>query len=195
MSSKELLRLPALQNPLLVKTKTIDGPNYIFRYYDSCIMTRWAANHSGTQPHVLKPKIQHLYQDRDRNTLWWRAVTQNLPLKKVVRTTNARRVRKIFSEVLFQQGYDSMGRPLALEKLPGQIPVRHQPIRGTIEIMVQRGAITQEPADMRRELTVLLLRTLKGMKRMRKDHGKDSKATIESISELLGTAAKSGLLF
>ncbi|CRG86179.1 hypothetical protein PISL3812_03182 [Talaromyces islandicus] len=190
MGTESIMRIRALQNPLLLKMKAVGTANYVFHYHDTCIMTKWAAQHTGSQPHPLKPKIQHLYRDRDRNTLWWRAVSHHLPLKKVVRTTVAKRVRKIFTEVLFQQGYDPVGRPLALENLPEQIPVRHQPIRGSIEILVSKSAVTQEPQAMRLELTRLLSRTLRGMEDMKKNHGKKSKAAINAISKLLSTATK-----
>lgn len=180
--------LQKLQNPAVVKMRSAGTPNFHCFYHDTCLMTRWAAEHSGSQPHPLKPKIQHLYQNRDRNTLWWRAISHTIPLKKVVRTTVAKRVRKIFCEVLFQQGYDPYGWPLPRETKPARIPVRYHPISGYMEIMISQGAVTQESADMRRELATLFQRTLRGMEMMRKGHGKKSEAAINDIAQLIRLA-------
>lgn len=183
--STSLSRLP----PPAVKLKSISSRNYIFYYNDTCMMTKFAAQHCGKEPtHVLRPKILHLYQNRDRETLWWRAHAHNLSMKKVVRTSTAKRVRKIFREVLFQQGYDPHGRPLAFEKLPKDIPVRYLPVAGTLDISILPGAVTQQPADMRGELELLFLRASKGMDRMRADREKKGQDVIGAISQILSLA-------
>ncbi|OJJ43092.1 hypothetical protein ASPZODRAFT_136636 [Penicilliopsis zonata CBS 506.65] len=62
----------------------------------------------------LRPKLQHLYDNRDPNTLWWRLATRPiLDRKRVVRSWCSRRIRIAFIRALKNQGYDRDGRKIA----------------------------------------------------------------------------------
>ncbi|KAH8695032.1 hypothetical protein BGW36DRAFT_381968 [Talaromyces proteolyticus] len=146
----------------LPRLRTIRGQDFLFMYHGDNIMTHWAALHSYKYqplPHALKPKTEYLYQNRDPNTLWWRVTTNHLSMKKVVRTGSAKKIRKVFREVLKQQGYDAYGRPLAQEHLPEGARLRSKPLRGTLEIRVEPSAITQRESNMKSQMMGLLSRT------------------------------------
>lgn len=61
----------------------------------------------------VRPKIQHLCDSRDRNTLWWRVSVGDINgQKRVVRSWCARRLRSAFIQELAARGFDKDGRRL-----------------------------------------------------------------------------------
>ncbi|KAL5341466.1 hypothetical protein BJX70DRAFT_358859 [Aspergillus crustosus] len=61
----------------------------------------------------VRPKIEYMCENRDRNALWWRvSMKEIVPFKRVVRSWLARRVRRAFEEELKERDYDAQGSRL-----------------------------------------------------------------------------------
>lgn len=139
------------QSPRQIKITSI---YFDFRYLVYPAMPYWTWLHSymSEPPHVLNPKIRHLYETRDPNTLWWRAVTHHLNLKKVIRNDAANRFREVFCDILRMQGYDSTGRPLPQEKLPKGVARRKRPLTGTLDIIIHEQGAVEYDSNVIKEL-------------------------------------------
>lgn len=108
--------------------------NLLLRYYSKAPIPPVAARYMGSPVHPLAPKIVHLYENRDRNTLLWRVSVSRLThLKRVVRSWCARRARIALEQALKQQGFDRQGLPIHCsscsqqERLTGALDVTLQP--------------------------------------------------------------------
>lgn len=166
-----MITFPSYGAAAMPRFKLVPSPHILFRYHAQPSMTVWAANHSykTEQPQVLKPKVHDFYDKRDPNTLWWRVAAQRLKLKKVVRNHHARRLRKIFREVLYQNGYDENGRPVPQEKLPEGLPLRETPLRGTLDIEPLETVVTEDDTQVRATMS----RLLDGVMRLKEEWPKE----------------------
>ncbi|KAL4793981.1 hypothetical protein BDV19DRAFT_365721 [Aspergillus venezuelensis] len=89
----------------------------------------------------ITPKIRHMCENRDRNTLWWRVTTGNLAnYKRVVRSWCARRARVIFTQQLKAHGYDAEGKKLPKSD-PKSALARSKNLRGTVSIMLNQSSL------------------------------------------------------
>jgi hypothetical protein len=145
-----------------LRTQTTKGQHFSFIYQPAPAINFWAAlrSYKSPVPQVLRPKILHLYENRDPNTLWWRVVPQHLSCKKVVRGACANRLRKAFREALHSKGYDANGRPLSQEMLPEGVKLRPRPLAGTLDIKLHESAITQYDPQILRDLMAVQLNQL-----------------------------------
>ncbi|KAK2761632.1 hypothetical protein FQN54_001460 [Arachnomyces sp. PD_36] len=84
----------------------------------------------------IYPKIAHMYQTRDPNTLWWSVSSIDmLSEKKVVRSWCCRRVREAFREALERKGFDREGRRVVPDADEGTI----------IAVKDQKGTLILNP--------------------------------------------------
>lgn len=120
--------------------------NLLLRYYSRAPIPPVAARYIGSPVHPLAPKIVHLYENRDRNTLWWRVSVSPLThLKRVVRSWCARRARIALEQALRQQGFDRQGLPIhssscaQQERLTGALEVILRPpcVKASFETIQQ----------------------------------------------------------
>jgi hypothetical protein len=126
---------------------------FVLRYYPKGIMTPVAARYAGVETHPLRPKILHMYANRDPNTLWWKVSVNHLPLKKVVRSWAARRVRSAFREALKERGFDHEGRCIVQE---GSSSSQTAGLKGTADIIVNQCSIREESAAVQEEMASLV---------------------------------------
>jgi hypothetical protein len=102
-----------------------------------------------------------MYANRSRETLWWRIAVNHLPLKRVVRSWCARRVRRAFRQALNERGYDPGGRRIGLDVSDAQgtrlEQVRPEAgLRGTAEVIVLKSLVNQSFPAVQQELTMLV---------------------------------------
>lgn len=113
--------------------------NLLLRYNHKPVISPVAARYLGSPVHPIKPKIAHLYEHRDRETLWWRvSLSQITDLKRVVRSWCARRARIAFEQALKQQGFDRLGIPIA-----GHECARKGRLTGSLDIIIRPPCIKQ----------------------------------------------------
>ena len=160
-----MIVVPLIKQPARPLFKTLGHQHVRFNYHPKPFMPIWTMYRSrlSEQPHVLKPKIHEYYDNRDPNTLWWKASTQPLKMKRVVRSHWSRRLRRIFREALFLRGYDENGRPLPKERLPKGVPLPTAPLHGTLEIEPLQSIITQDDATVTRLIRKQLDRVIETM--------------------------------
>lgn len=129
--------------------------NLLLRYQASPIIPPVARRYLGSPVHPLRPKIAHMYEHRDPNTLWWRvSVSQLTQFKRVVRSWCARRARTAFEQALKQQGLDRLGRPLSSN--PSK-----QALTGSLDVIVRPASIPQSFETVQRDAHNLLESMLK----------------------------------
>ncbi|KAL1968661.1 hypothetical protein VTN77DRAFT_1487 [Rasamsonia byssochlamydoides] len=144
--------MPSLPVPV-PRLKPIKSTNqFVLRYSPQCGMTPIAARFVQSETHPLRPKILHMYANRDRNTLWWRVSVNHLPLKRVVRSWCARRARTAFKQALEERGFDPEGRPLKKEEPSSQTVG----LKGTVEIVVNQRSIKEELPAVKEEMASLV---------------------------------------
>ncbi|KAL1983383.1 hypothetical protein VTN96DRAFT_10442 [Rasamsonia emersonii] len=137
----------------LPRLKTIKNTSqFVLRYFPRCIMTPIAARYVAIDTHPLRPKILHMYANRDPNTLWWRVSVNHLPLKRVVRLWCARRARKAFRQALEERGFDHEGRPI--KKEGSSSPTVG--LKGTVEIIVNQRSIKEGLPAVQEEMASLV---------------------------------------
>ncbi|KAL4944094.1 hypothetical protein BDV06DRAFT_188078 [Aspergillus oleicola] len=89
----------------------------------------------------ITPKIRHMTENRDRNTLWWRVSTGNLVnYKRVVRSWCARRARATFTQQLRAHGYDAEGKKLQ-QSDPKSALAPSKNLKGTVSIMLNQASL------------------------------------------------------
>jgi hypothetical protein len=132
-------------------------PQFVLRYHPECLMTPIAARYVQIEMHPLRPKILHLYGNKDPNTLWWRVSTGHLPLRRVVRSWIARRARAAFREALRVRGFQSDGRPLVGSDVKGQRGSRQLTgLVGTADIHLNMRTTRAEDSEVQREMLSLV---------------------------------------
>ena len=106
------------------------------RYCPQNVPSSIASRYLGQIHNPVLPKIAHMYQHRDRTTLWW-SISSNrlLDYKRVVRSWSARRVKTAFRESLRRRGFDDQGREVVLDSL-GKVVQTTQGCTGTLELFV-----------------------------------------------------------
>lgn len=135
--------------------KAAASTNLLLRYHAKPIIPPVARRYLGSPVHPLRPKIAHMYEHRDPNTLWWRvSVSQLTPFKRVVRSWCARRARAAFKQALKQQGLDRSGRPLSSN--PSK-----QALTGSLDVIVRPASISQSFETVQRDAHDLLEGMLK----------------------------------
>ena len=107
--------------------------------------------------HPIRPKIAHMWNNRDRNTLWWRVSTSQLQsFKRVVRSWCARRTRIAFKEALKHHSFDSLGAPLSTTDFKQQ-----DALIGTLELIIRPSLVNQSHESLQRDTNHLLAKILK----------------------------------
>jgi hypothetical protein len=121
-------------------------------------MTPIAARYTTAEMHPLRPKILHMYANRDPNTLWWRVIANNWPLKRVVRSWSARRARAAFQEALRLRGFQPDGRPLTVGENEGKsgIPTQRVGLKGTADIHINMRSIKEKDSAVQKEMLSLV---------------------------------------
>lgn len=113
--------------------------NLLLRYNNKPVIPPVAGRYLGSPVHPIRPKIAHLYENRDRNTLWWRvSVSQLTHLKRVVRSWCARRARIAFQQALKQQGFDRLGVPI-----PSLPCAQDERLTGSLDIIIRPPCVKQ----------------------------------------------------
>lgn len=116
-----------------------------------------AARYIGAQSHPIRPKIVHMYANRDPNTLWWRVQTNGLDHKRVVRSWCARRVRNAFRKALHDHGYDGEGRRILQDMDETQSSSQGElDLKGSVEIVVRPELIKEKFPEVLKETDSLV---------------------------------------
>ncbi|KAF7184270.1 hypothetical protein CNMCM7691_004956 [Aspergillus felis] len=122
-----------------LQRKLVKGTSQFYmRYNPKTVLPPVANRYILSETHPIRPKIQHMYANRDPNTLWWRVNPQPLQsFKRVVRSWATRRVRLAFRQALTAQGFDVEGRRLVSETA-GSAAMRSPKdgLQGSLEIAV-----------------------------------------------------------
>ncbi|KAI9370670.1 hypothetical protein BJX61DRAFT_514747 [Aspergillus egyptiacus] len=120
-------------------------PPYAQRY-----LSNWA--------HAIRPKIKHLCDTRDRNTLWWMvSVHPVLDHKSTVQNWCARRTRMAFRQELKERGYDAEGRRLENRAQASATPSEHHGnLLGNVKIQTKRQCLDADYAVIRAEMKTLV---------------------------------------
>ena len=109
--------------------------------------------------HPLRPKIAHMYEHRDRNTLWWRvSVHPLMQFRRVVRSWSARRARFAFKQALKERGFDGEGRKI-LDNGQGTDTTTvgtSESLTGSCEIIVREQCIKEEYPQIQEEMSSLV---------------------------------------
>lgn len=130
---------------------------FLLRYSPRHLIPPVAMRYMAAKYHPIRPKILHMYANRDKSTLWWRVSIHHLPLKRVVRSWCARRVRRAFREALGERGYDHEGRRIQQDNQNPQLESSAEVgLNGTAEIMVHQQSIKQDYASVREECLILV---------------------------------------
>ncbi|KAL4883871.1 hypothetical protein BJY04DRAFT_183408 [Aspergillus karnatakaensis] len=131
-------------------------------------VTLFYSNHYFTPPHAqryllqwfhpVRPKIQHMCDNRSKNALWWRVSTKEIvPWKRVIRSWCARRVRSVFEEELKERGYDAEGNRLRISSRdPAFGPLPSRDLRGSVTLYIQPECITQKYPALREHMKSLV---------------------------------------
>ena len=152
-----------------VKWLKSSGVGLTLRYCPQHIMTPVALRYISAPYNPIRPKIMHMYETRDRNTLWWRATTSHLlPEKKVVRVWCARRARRAFKHALKKQGFDEVGHPL--------IPGEQEVFKGSMEVIACPPLITMKYETLEQEADTLLAKIMELRARARDRPQRPSKS-------------------
>lgn len=130
--------------------------NLLLRYNNKPIISPIASRYLLSPVHPIHPKIAHLYEHRDRDTLWWRvSVSQLTHLKRVVRSWCARRARIAFEQALKQQGFDRLGIPIA-----GHECAQKERLTGSLDIIIRPPCIKQSFETVQQDTHRLLEKIL-----------------------------------
>ncbi|KAL4917754.1 hypothetical protein BDW62DRAFT_183268 [Aspergillus aurantiobrunneus] len=84
----------------------------VSRFAPEQLIPAFALRYLSAKYHPIRPKIKHMYDNRDPNTLWWRVTTSNIDGKRVLRSRAARKARAAFKQELKAQGFDAEGRKM-----------------------------------------------------------------------------------
>ncbi|KAL2007589.1 hypothetical protein VTN00DRAFT_9027 [Thermoascus crustaceus] len=135
---------------------------FVVRYNPHQVPSPVAVMYMNSPSNPIAPKIRHMYANRDRNTLWWKATVNQLNYKKVVRSWCRRRVRAAFQQALRERGFDEEGRKIAQEA--DGTPKVEPGLKGTAEIIVLEPTIKAENADLQKEMNLVVDLLLKRMR-------------------------------
>ncbi|KAL5366005.1 hypothetical protein BJX96DRAFT_160138 [Aspergillus floccosus] len=134
---------------------------FTLRYVQKHVIPPVAARYLGSHIHPIRPKIHHLYANRDRDTLWWRvSIKQIQSYKRVVRSWSARRAKIAFRQALKERGFDAEGRRLQLE--PGNDTPQNAPegkednLTGSLEIIVHPQSILESYSTVQSDMHSLV---------------------------------------
>ncbi|KAJ6095306.1 hypothetical protein N7486_006052 [Penicillium sp. IBT 16267x] len=127
------------------------------RYCPQNIIPPIAQRYLGSPTHPIRPKIAHMWETRDPNTLWWRVSVAPIGhLKRVVRSWCARRTRIAFQQALRNQGYDELGVPL--QDFP--TPQKHN-LTGSLELVLRPACVNLDFKVVQSDADNLLRKMLK----------------------------------
>ncbi|KAL3473473.1 hypothetical protein BJX99DRAFT_233523 [Aspergillus californicus] len=102
---------PAVRTRGLAKTKDL-----VLRFSWKPVNPPFAARTLTQRFNPIRPKVLHLLENRDPNTLWWRvSIAPCINEKPVVQSWLGRRVRMAFKQELKTRGFDAEGRKLNLD--------------------------------------------------------------------------------
>ncbi|GAE00229.1 conserved hypothetical protein [Paecilomyces variotii No. 5] len=158
------------------------------RWSQKTVVPPVAARYLGAQSHPIRPKIAHMYANRDPDTLWWRVQTNSLDHKRVVRSWCARRVRNAFRKALRDRGYDGEGRRISQSTDAVEPSSQPEPgLKGSVEIVVRPESIKEKFTEVLKESsslvdTVVQLYNQRNSKPQRKPGGGKHQAGRSNIS-------------
>ncbi|KAE8349012.1 hypothetical protein BDV28DRAFT_142097 [Aspergillus coremiiformis] len=143
---------------------TTSTKQFTLRYVPKHVISPIASRYLASPINPIRFKIQHLYAQRDRNTLWWRVSVQHLQQhKRVVRSWCARRVRLAFRRALKERGFDAEGQRIGSD-MDGNIGTsegKNDNLIGSIDIYVRSQCVQEAysvvQADMNSLVDSLLL--------------------------------------
>lgn len=140
-----------------MKWLTTSSVGMNLRYCPQNIIPSIAQRYLGSPTHPIRPKIAHMWANRDPNTLWWRVSVAPIGhMKRVVRSWCARRTRIAFQEALRNQGYDELGVPLQDFATP-----RKHNLTGSLELVLRPACIDLDFKIVQRDADNLLQKMLK----------------------------------
>ncbi|KAJ5263268.1 hypothetical protein N7478_010873 [Penicillium angulare] len=123
------------------------SPGLVLRYTTEYVLSPIGKRYLGSADHPIRPKIAYMYENRERNTLWWRVSTSKIgDFKRVVRSWCARRARIAFREALKNQGYDELGIPL-----PDSPKAQTRRLTGSLEILFHPKCVNQSSETLQRD--------------------------------------------
>ncbi|PLB38989.1 uncharacterized protein BDW47DRAFT_104060 [Aspergillus candidus] len=139
---------------MVKKYLTSHGKSFILRYSPQTLIPPVAQRYLDLPVHPLRPKIQHMYDNRDPETLWWRvSLHQFGQYKRVVRSWTARRARVAFREALKQHGFDEAGKRLEPGTTGyGCMDSPNGGLKGSLEVIVRLESIDEPFAEVQSDM-------------------------------------------
>ena len=98
--------------------------------------------------HPIVPKLQHVYRNREKGTLWWSVSPAKMTgHKKVIRSWCSRRIRHAFCDALRERGFDRDGRVVVLDE-SGVVVGKEKGLQGTLDIRMNADLLEATYADI-----------------------------------------------
>ncbi|KKK18685.1 hypothetical protein P175DRAFT_0503717 [Aspergillus ochraceoroseus IBT 24754] len=137
---------------VLVSTK-----QFSLRFSPKAVTPPIALRYLSSPVNPIRPKIEHLCDNRDPNTLWWRVSVKDIQdHKRVVRSWCARRTRHAFIRELKGRGFDEEGRRLPNSiKSPPEDGIGGN-LRGSVNIWIKPTCIEEKYSAVQAEVKTLM---------------------------------------
>ncbi|KAA8643429.1 hypothetical protein EYZ11_012655 [Aspergillus tanneri] len=113
-----------------------------------------ANRYIGSRTHPIRPKILHMYENRDPRSLWWYLSNQRtMPYTKVVRSWCMRRTREAFRQALRERGFNADGRRIATDPRGTGTPVDgYDYLQGSVELSISPEIVRESYATVKAEM-------------------------------------------
>ncbi|PGH11397.1 hypothetical protein AJ79_04898 [Helicocarpus griseus UAMH5409] len=125
------------------KLKSPQQPFFLVHYTPLQVPTAWARkcfDNSTSRLTILRPKLEHMWANREMGTLWW-SIPKHSDItveRKVIRSWCARRARNALRQALRERGYDGVGRRIGGGDGDGKDARGLEGLRGSLELWVRR---------------------------------------------------------
>lgn len=129
------------------------------RYLPKHIISPVALRYLASPINPIRFKIKHLYDNRDRNILWWKVSTQHLTQhKRVIRSWCARRVRLAFRCALKERGFDAEGRRRGpnIDESAGISKGENVNLVGSVDIFIRPRCVHEDYPTLQAEMNTLV---------------------------------------
>jgi len=149
---------------------------YSIRYDPRALVPPVAKRYLGAPFHPIRPKVAHMYDTRDQNTLWWRVAIYPLQqYRRVVRSWSARRTRLAFEQALEARGFDREGRRVMDNARDTGKKKTSGNLTGSFEILVREATIKEQYPTIQKEMSLALDALLRAKRQQNRASGDPNK--------------------
>lgn len=149
---------------------------YSIRYDPRALVPPVAKRYLGAPFHPIRPKVAHMYDTRDQNTLWWRVAIYPLQqYRRVVRSWSARRTRLAFEQALEARGFDREGRRISNNARGTEKTKMGGNLTGSFEIIVREETIREQYPTIQKEMSSALDALLRAKRQQNRASGDSNK--------------------